>query len=77
MTESTSAAALSKKFKLNDRVKRVAGGGCQGVIKDIRSEVTAAASEKTEKNLLICVLWDNGTQSYFTPDALDPVKQGA
>ena len=65
----------SRKIRLNDRVKRTSGVGCFGVVKDIRSEVTASPSEKTEKNLLVCVLWDNGTQSYFTPDALEVVKQ--
>lgn len=66
----------SKNFKINDRVRRAAGLGCCGIVKDVRSEVTASSAEAREKSLLVQVLWDNGTLSYFSPESLElaPVK---
>ena len=65
----------SKKFKVNDRVRRSNGQGCSGVVKDIRSEVTSAGHrEDKEKNVMINVQWDNGTLSYFSPMSLELAK---
>ncbi len=60
-----------EKLKINDRVRRVDGLGCNGVVKDIRSEVTATTGDSKEKGILITVLWDNGTFSYFGPEGLE------
>ncbi len=65
-----------KKFKVNDRVRRVTGQGCWGVVKDVRSEVTSAGRpEEGNKNLMINVQWDNGTLSYFSPASLEVIKE--
>jgi hypothetical protein len=65
----------AKKFKVKDRVRRVGGSGCSGVVTDVRIETTISAAEADkEKNLMIQVLWDNGTQSFFGPDGLEPAK---
>jgi hypothetical protein len=64
----------SKSLKVNDRVRRVYGGGCCGTVKDVREEVTASADDRREKALLINVLWDNGTMSCFSPDGLEAAE---
>ena len=67
--------AIAKKFKVNDRVKRVSGGS-GGIIKELRVETTSVSHrEENDKNVLINVLWDNGTQSYFSPSALEIIKE--
>lgn len=58
-------------MKISDRVRRKDKEGCCGVIKDIRDEITGTASEPPEKSLMIKVLWDNGTASYLSPEALE------
>ncbi len=58
------------KFKVSDRVKRVKGGGCFGTVKDVRAEISTNKSDTREKPIMIGVLWDNGTLSYFAPAAL-------
>ncbi len=66
--------AETSKLKANDRVKRRSGLKNIGVVKDIRSEVTASTQEAKEKGLLVQVLWDNGTFSYLGPEGLEIVK---
>ena len=67
--------AIAIKFKVNDRVKRVSGGS-GGIIKELRVETTSVSHrEENDKNVLINVLWDNGTQSYFSPSALEIIKE--
>jgi hypothetical protein len=68
-------ATPGRKFKINDRVKRAKGTGCLGTVKDIRAETSASQKEEKVANLLVNVLWDNGTLSYFTPSALESVKE--
>ena len=63
----------SKNLKVNDRVKRVKARGCQGIVRDVRHEITAA-SEQKEKPLIVTVQWDNGTLSHFSPEALEVVE---
>jgi len=73
------ATNTTKKFKVNDRVQRATGKGCLGVVKDLRSEITAAGrSEEKEKNLMLNVQWDNGTLSYLSPSSLElaPTEKG-
>ena len=60
-------------MKIGDRVTQVEKEGLRGVVKDVRSEVTAKADQK-EKGLLVSVLWDNGTFSYFAPEKLKVVE---
>ena len=68
--------APAKKFKVNDRVRRVSGQGCLGNVKDVRSEITSAGrADEGNKNLMINVQWDNGTLSYFSPSTLELVKE--
>jgi hypothetical protein len=50
-------------FKVNDRVKRVSGEGCVGTIAEVRYETTGRDEAAKEKNPIIAVLWDNGTQT--------------
>ncbi len=57
----------------NDRVRRKGAQGCLGTVRDIRAEVTNTSNTIDEKGLLVSVLWDNGTFSYFTPAALEKV----
>ena len=59
-------------FKVDDRVQRASGKGSQGVIKDVREEVTSKG-DSSERGLLVVVQWDNGTCSYSTPGALQLV----
>jgi len=61
---------MAEKFKVNDKVKRAGLPGVYGIVKDVRKETTAKGESK-EKNIMICVQWDNGTQSYFSPEALE------
>ncbi|MCB0330088.1 MAG: hypothetical protein KDD70_10500 [Bdellovibrionales bacterium] len=58
------------------RVRRKKGKGSMGTVKEIRTEVTAAGSnDPAEKGLMVIVDWDNGTQSYFTPNSLEVVAK--
>jgi hypothetical protein len=61
----------SKEFKVNDRVKRVSGSGCLGVVKEIREEIVGTSGDTKDKAVLVKVQWDNGTLSYFSPEALE------
>lgn len=77
-TKSTPAAEVSDvvaqaSIKANDRVRRKKREGCFGTVQDVREEVTATSLDANECGLLVSVLWDNGTFSYFTPDALEVV----
>lgn len=65
----------TKKLQVNDRVKRVSGTGCLGVVREVKTEVTAVKPEEQEKGIMIAVAWDNGTVSYFSPGALQVVKE--
>jgi hypothetical protein len=67
------ATEKADKFKVNDRVKRLNSTSCYGTVKDTRYEVTATTGDAGQKGLLITVLWDNGTFSYFGPDGLEAV----
>jgi hypothetical protein len=61
----------SRVIKVNDRVKRITGLGCSGLVKEIRTEATVARVEPSEKANMVNVLWDNGTLSYLSPEALE------
>jgi len=61
----------SRTIKVNDRVKRATGLGCSGLVKEVRTEASVARIEPSEKTNMVNVLWDNGTFSYLSPDALD------
>ncbi|MCB0318631.1 MAG: hypothetical protein KDD56_07725 [Bdellovibrionales bacterium] len=64
----------TSEINVNDRVRRTSGPSCLGVVKEIREEVTSTSGDTSEKGRMINVLWDNGTQSYFSPDAIEVVK---
>lgn len=74
MPSDTKSEKATDKYKINDRVKRADGSGCQGMIKDVRTEVTATTGDSKEKGILITVMWDNGTFSYFGPEGIELVK---
>ena len=57
-------------FKIQDRVKRVEGEQSEGTVTMVRAETHGTAAERKERGVIIGVQWDNGTFSYFTPDAL-------
>lgn len=65
----------AKEMKAKDRVRRVNGTGCAGTLIEIRTEVTASTTEgkDRDKPLLVSVLWDNGTYSYFAPEGLEVI----
>lgn len=65
----------AKKLKVEDRVKRVDAPGCQGTVKSVRQEtIISSSNSEKERPTIVTVLWDNGTQSCFGPDALEIVK---
>lgn len=59
-------------IQVSDRVQRVKDPGLQGVVKELRTETTSKQDAK-EKGLMVQVLWDNGTLSYFSPESLKKV----
>lgn len=61
-----------KRFQEKDRVRRKSNGGGVGTVQELREEVTGTSGEASEKGLMVKVLWDNGTLSYFSPEALEP-----
>ena len=63
-----------KELTLNSRVKRADQTGCYGTIKALKEESSQSADERKGQSLIVQVLWDNGTLSYFTPDALKIVS---
>jgi hypothetical protein len=67
---------MTKKFEVNDRVKRATGTGCLGTVKDVRSDITVTSQEAREKGILLNVQWDNGTLSYLSPDVLENAQGG-
>ena len=59
-------------IKVNSRVKRKAGRGGFGIVKDVHSETVSARSHVAgESELMVGVLWDTGTLSYLSPTALE------
>jgi hypothetical protein len=64
-------------FKLNSRVKRANSERAPGTIEEFSSETTtsttnlAKAESKRDNRIMVKVLWDNGTLSYVTPEALE------
>ena len=63
----------NSKIKIGDRVTLAEKEGLRGLVKDVRAEVTAKGDQK-DKGLLVSVLWDNGTLSYFSPEKLKVIE---
>lgn len=61
-------------FKEGDRVKRKVYSGAYGIVKDVREETVGSTGDTREKAIIVKVLWDNGTLSYFDPSALEAAK---
>ena len=61
-------------LKVNDRVKRAGMERSSGVIKEIREEIVGTSGDTKDKAILVKVQWDNGTLSYFSPEALERVS---
>ena len=59
--------------KVNDRVKNLLTPRCLGVVKEVHEEVIGSSGDTRDKAVLVKVLWDNGTLSYFSPEALEVV----
>lgn len=62
------------KFKPLDRVRKILGSHIQGTVKEVRTESTAPVGQEIARGLMVLVLWDNGTLSFFGPDALEHVR---
>ena len=60
------------KIKVGDRVRQIQKEGLQGIVKGLHTETTAKAEHK-DRDLMVEVLWDNGTLSYLTPEQLQVV----
>lgn len=67
MKEGTAKESL----KVNDRVRQIGSSAREGVVRALRTEVTASNPEQQERSLMVQVLWDTGTLSYFSPSALE------
>lgn len=61
---------MTSEFKANQRVRRKDIPGCNGVVKESREEITATTGEG-KRAIVVRVLWDNGTESYFSPKGLE------
>ena len=73
MDSKTTNGARSSVYGVGDRVVRAIGDGCIGTIQSVRKETTAVG-DPGEKALIVGVVWDNGTISYFSPAGLKPAK---
>lgn len=72
--ELEAAATSQKKFNIDDRVRSLSGDRCLGVVKEVREELVSPTDEVRDRVKMIKVLWDNGTFSYFGPEALELVE---
>ena len=67
----------SKKFKAEERVRRVSKDGsvrgCDGTVLETRMELEngGLTEEARERGAMITVKWDNGTISILSPEALE------
>lgn len=61
-------------FKVNDRVKKASGEGCTGTIVEVRYETTGRDEAAKEKNPIIAVAWDNGTQTVMGAKGIQAAK---
>ncbi len=57
--------------QVNDRVKSKDAERCLGVVKEVHEEVIGTTGDIKDKALMVKVQWDNGTFSYFAPEALE------
>ena len=64
-----------KVLEVNSRVRDIKGSRCLGVIKEIREEIVGTSGDTTDKAVLIKILWDNGTFSYISEDAIEVVSK--
>jgi hypothetical protein len=73
LTQLTEEELKGAGIKPEDKVQRRNQPGCYGTVRDVRKEVTASSVDSGTQAFLVSVQWDNGTFSYFTPDALEVV----
>ncbi len=64
----------TSKIQKDARVKRKSAQGCQGIVKELKREVTSSSGDTKDKALMAIVLWDNGTLSTLSPQALAVVE---
>ena len=71
----TKGTGPKNKLSVQDRVTRASGDGCQGTVVFVRDELLSPSSN-LERELvpMVKVLWDNGTLSYYAPDALTKLQ---
>ncbi len=60
---------LNNGIIVDTRVMRTDGTGVKGVVVSVREDSTGKG-DASERGVIVGVQWDNGTMSYFTPDAL-------
>jgi len=67
---------IEPKFKVNQRVSQTLRPWCLGTVSEIREEATLSKIDKAKREacLMYAVQWDNGTLSYFGPEALQSVE---
>ncbi len=61
-------------YKSDDRVKRLDRPGCLGTVLTLREEVVGSSGEAALRSVMVKIQWDNGTVSYFQPEAIELVK---
>lgn len=47
--------------------------GALGTVKAVREETSTSSESARERSIMIQVLWDNGTLSYFGPEGLEAI----
>lgn len=73
MEESSDTFQIGPSLSVSDRVRRKDRFGSRGTIQEIRAESTISSASEQNRGLLVSVLWDNGTLSYFSPESLERV----
>ncbi len=61
-------------FQIKDRVVRINGKSLQGTIAELRYELRKSAQKEDEPlELMVKVLWDNGVESFLSPESLKKI----
>lgn len=60
-------------FQVNDKVVKSKDSGLRGIVKEIRTETTSKQDSRDSNNIMIQVLWDNGTLSYMSPESINKI----
>lgn len=60
-------------LQINDRVIRLNGKNLQGTVAELRQELKKPTQKEESLDLMVKVLWDNGVESYLSPEALKKI----